>query len=441
MTREGAAIAYEVVGNGPIDLLYLPSWCSNLEWNRRYPPYHAFLEDLSRFSRLIVMDRRGWGCSDGVDPRTTPPLETHAEDLIAVLDDVGSRRAALFAVQESASIAMLVAASYPQRVSKLIVMNTSATWSTTDETPWEWSDDEWEVELRLQRTWGSRAWAVGWAQTQAPALLGDEGAMDWLTTMFRMTCGPEEAVAETRLWLRYDQRPIMSAIHTPTLVLRRSAEDETSSAEAARYLEEHIPDARYEELPGDGAQPWAGDHQAVTQAIERFLAVQAPESGGQRRLVTVLFTDIVGSTETAVRLGDAAWGDLLRSHHDAVRTELARHRGREVDTAGDGFLAMFDGPAAAIRCALAIEDALRPLGLEIRAGVHTGEVETAGEEIKGVAVHVGARVAALAQASEILASRTVRDLTAGSGLVFEDAGEHELKGVPDRWHLYRVVGR
>ncbi len=187
------------------------------------------------------------------------PLETHADDLTAVLDDLGSRRAALFAVQESASIAMLAAASYPQRVSKLIVMNTSATWSTTDETPWEWSDDEWEVELRLQRTWGSRSWAVGWAQTQAPALLGDERAMDWLTTMFRMTCGPEEAVPETRLWLRYDQRPIMSAIHTPTLVLRRSAEDATSSAEAARYLEEHIPDARYEELPGDGAaDPTAG---------------------------------------------------------------------------------------------------------------------------------------------------------------------------------------
>jgi class 3 adenylate cyclase len=433
-----AGIAYQVVGNGPLDLLYLPAFMSNLDWHWEYAPHARFLERLASFSRLIVVDRRGWGCSDRVAPGSFPPLEVAADDLIAVLDAVGSSQAAVFAGDEGGWVASIAAATHPERFSALVLYDVSATALRTEETPWNRSSEEYEAAKAFWRESNTNRWTEAWVPDFMPSLAGDREAIEWLAKLGRGTIGPMGNEAEFALYMRTDIRAILPAVRVPTLVLYRPGAKDVVP-ESNRLLASKIPDSRLVELPGADYLPWAGEPEALIGEVEEFLTGvrHIPES--DRVLATVLFTDIVGSTQRSAELGDAGWKELLKRHHEHVRRQLAANRGVERDTAGDGFFATFDGPARAVRCALAIGYALRDLGLEIRAGVHTGEVELTDDGVQGIAVHIGARVAAIAGPSEVFVSSTVKDLVAGSGLVFEDAGEHELKGVPDRWHLYRVV--
>jgi len=439
------AIAYQVVGDGAIDLLHLPGpLLSNLDLQWDHPLHARFLERLASFSRLIMVDRRGWGTSDRVTPGTFPPLETAADDLTAVLDTVGSPRAALFACSESAWVATIAAATYPDRFSALILYEASANYLRTDETPWNFTLEELEADESTWVSWGTMDFAESWSREFDPSLAGDRTAVEHVARMMRGTIGPGGGLAEYRLYCTTDVRAILPTIQVPTLVLYRPAFGLTWTegptwTEGSRYVASKIPGARLVELPGADYTPWAGESDALLDEIEEFLTGVRPVPESDRALATVLFTDIVESTTKAADIGDAAWKRLVAAHHERIRAELARHRGCEVDTAGDGFFATFDGPARAVRCALAATEAVRDLGVEIRAGVHTGEVELDGDAVRGIAVHIGARVAGQAGPSQVMASQTVKDLVAGSGLQFEDAGEHELKGIPDRWRLYRVV--
>lgn len=435
---DDVAIAYQVVGDGALDLVYLPTFMSNLDWHWEYPLHARFLERLAGFSRLIVVDRRGWGCSDRVTPGSFPPLEVAADDLIAVLDAVGSPRAALFAGAEAGWVASIAAATHPDRFSALILYQSAATWVRTEETPWNSSPGEWRS---LESYWldaGTVSFMEAWIRKNEPSLAGDPAAAEYLAKLARGTIGVGGGLAEFRRYYTTDIRAILPAIQAPTLVLCRPA-NKTEEPENGPYLASKIPGSRLVELPGANYMPWTGESEALLGEVEEFLTGvrHVPES--DRVLATVLFTDIVGSTEKVARSGDARWKAVLASHDERAKVEIERHRGRYVESTGDGLLATFDGPARAVRCAQAIGEAVRDLGLEIRAGCHTGEIELAGYSVHGIAVHIGARVAALAGPSEVFVSSTVKDLVAGSGLVFDDRGEHELKGVPDRWHLYRAV--
>ncbi len=433
------ALAFQVVGQGRVDLVYFPSFTSNVEWNWESPHYRRMLERLSSFSRLIVYDRRGWGCSDRLSPGDLPALETHAEDVAAVLEAARSSRTALFAWGEGCLIACLFAATFPDRVSALVLHNGFAALARTEDTPWGWDDQEIERanEHRL-RGWGTRELAEEMIRDDSPSVLGDERELEWLVRYMRLSAGPGTIRAEWRNFAAWDMRDVLPAIRVPTLVIQRL--ESPGHIEDGNFLASRIPDARLVQLPGKDDPPFCGDTQALLDEVERFVTGERRPVEADRVLATVLFTDIVDSTSRAAELGDRRWKELIAEHHERVREELRLFRGREIDTAGDGFLATFDGPARAVRCAEAIMRSLRALGIDIRAGLHTGEVELAGDGIRGIAVHIGARIGALAGPSEVLVSQTVKDLVAGSGLTFEDAGEHELKGVPDRWHLYRVVG-
>ena len=432
------AIAYQVVGDGPIDLVYMPPFVSNLDWQWEYPLHARFLERLASFTRLIVVDRRGWGCSDRVAPGSFPPLEVAADDLIAVLDAVGSPRAALFAGAEAGWVAAIAAATHPDRFSALILYQSAATWVRTDETPQNPSPEDWQEQEDYWLGAGTVSFAEGYIRRWEPSLEGDQAAAEYIAKLMRGTIGPGGGQAEFRRYYTTDIRAILPAIQAPTLVLNRPAVS-GEELEDGPFLASKIPDARSVALPGADHTPWVGESEALLGEVEEFLTGVRPVPGSDRVLATVLFTDIVDSTRRAADLGDAKWKLLLAGHDEAARSEIARHRGSYIHTTGDGLLATFDGPARAVRCAQAIGAAVRSLGLEIRAGCHTGEVELTGEDVQGLAVHIGARVAALAAPADVLVSSTVRDLVAGSGLTFEDAGEHELKGVPDRWRLYRVV--
>jgi class 3 adenylate cyclase len=436
---DDVGIAYQVVGDGAIDLMYLPPFVSNLDWQWEYPPHARYLERLASFSRLIVVDRRGWGCSDRVAPGSFPPLEVAADDLIAVLDAAGSSRAALFAGSEAGWAASIAAATHPDRFSSLILYHAAATYARTEETPWNYSLEQLHAEETSWLGAGTVSFAEGWIRDMEPSLAGDRAAAEYLAKLMRGTIGPGGALAEARRYFTTDVRAILPAIQTPTLVLCRPANN-TTWAKNGPNLASKIPSSRLVELPGADYLPWAGESEALIGEVEEFLTGVRHTPESDRVLATVLFTDIVGSTEKAAEVGDAAWKELLARHDERAKREIERHRGRYVESTGDGLLATFDGPARAVRCAEAIGAAVRDLGLEIRAGCHTGEVELAGDAVHGIAVHIGARIAALTGTSEILVSSTVKDLVVGSGLTFEDAGEHDLKGVPDRWHLYRVVG-
>jgi len=437
---DDVAIAYQVVGDGPIDLLYLPPWFSNLDWQWEHPLHASFLERLASFSRLIMVDRRGWGCSDRVTPGSFPPLEVAADDLIAVLDAVGSSRAALFAGAEAGWVASIAAATHPARFSAMILYQSAATWVRTDETPWNPSPEEWQEQEAYWLGANTVSFIEGYVRRYEPSLVGDRVAIEYLAKLGRGTIAPGGGLAEFRRYYTTDIRAILPAIQVPTLVLNRpAASGGEIGPEDGPYLASKIPGSRFVALPGADNTPWVSESEALLVEVEEFLTGVRPVPESDRVLATVLFTDIVGSTEKVTELGDAAWKVLLASHDERARQAIQRHRGRYVDSTGDGLLATFDGPARAVRCAEAIGDAVRDLGLEIRSGCHTGEIELAGDAVSGIAVHIGARVATLAGPSEVLVSSTVKDLTAGSGLTFEDAGEHELKGVPDRWHLYRVV--
>jgi class 3 adenylate cyclase len=432
---EGVNIAYQVVGTGPFDLVYVPGWVSNVEMMWEEPRMAAFLKRLASFARLIVFDKRGTGLSDPVPDAELPGLERRMDDVRAVMDAAGSERAALLGHSEGGNMCILFAATFPARTSALVLVGCYAKRSRTDVYPWAPDPVEREREIaETERTWGR----ADMTPTLAPSLADDQALRDWFARYLRLSASPRAAATLLRMNTQIDTRDVLPAIRVPSLLIYRTG-DQDVMVDEGRWIASRIPDARFVELPGGDHLMWAGDAEAILDEIEGFLTGVRRGPAPDRVLTTVLFTDIAGSTERAAAMGDRDWAGLLERHHVAIRRELNRFQGREVDTAGDGFLARFDGPARAVRCAIGAGDAVRQLGLEIRAGVHTGEVELVDDTIRGVAVHIGARIAGLASPGQVLVSRTVKDLVAGSGLVFEDHGEHELKGVPDLWHLYAVA--
>ena len=428
-------IAYQVVGNGPLDLVYVPGWVSNVGLNWEEPSYARFLTRLASFARLILFDKRGTGLSDRVPDRELPTLELRMDDVRAVLDAAGSERAALLGVSEGGPMCALFAATYPDRTVALVMYGSYARRQRTADYPWGQSEEDLAAFLReIEEDWGG---PVGRA-ARAPSAVGDERFMSFWASYLVQSASPQAALSLVRMNAEIDVRPILSAIQVPALILQRTG-DRVVRTEEARYLAERIPGADLVLLAGDDHLPWVGDQDAVLDEIEQHLTGIRRGPQLDRVLATVLFTDIVDSTKKAAELGDARWKGLLHAHDERVRTELSRFRGVEVKTTGDGFLASFDGPARAVGCAQAIAEGVRELGIEIRAGCHTGEVEVLAGDLGGIAVHIGARVAALAGAGEVLVSSTVKDLVVGSGLGFEDRGVHQLKGVPDAWHLYAVT--
>ena len=426
------SIAYQVVGKGPLDLIYVPGWISNVELMWEEPAHAHVLERLARFSRLILFDKRGTGLSDPVPLDRLPTLEERMDDVRAVLDAVDCRQAAVFGFSEGGLMSVLFAATYPERTTALALYGVFAKRIKSEDYPWAPAPEDRKREIEdLERNWSERMDLDKLAPSE------DDAFKNRLATYFRRSASPGAAVALMRMNTQIDVRDVLPSIQAPTLVLHRTDDLDANVAEG-RWVAEHIPGAKFVELAGDAHTLWAGDTDALVDEIEEFLtgARRGPEP--DRVLATVLFTDIVGSTQQATKLGDRRWRELLERHHAIVRKELDRFNGRELDTAGDGFLATFDGPARAIRCADAIESGVQVLGLEVRAGVHTGECELFGDKVAGLAVHTGARIASEAGAGEVLVSQTVKDLVAGSGISFEDRGEHELKGV-GAWRLYSVA--
>lgn len=431
------AIAFEVVGDGPVDLVYLPGFINNLEvvWDNQL--YARFLDRLASFSRLILIDRRGAGLSDRLSPEDLPPLEDLADDVLAVLDTLGSERAALFGSSDCGSLCAMFAASHPERTAALVLYATSAKGAMASDYQIGWTDDEWQTYLKGVRTkWGTMEYARESLPLFDPSFKGNEEMAAWYASFQRLSASPNSAQAIERIYFEMDVRSVLPTISVPTLVLNRRG-DSIEPVAAGKYIADRIPHARFVELPGSDHHPWAGDQDSVADEIERFLAkVRGEEVDLDRVLATVLFTDIVDSTSQAAAIGDRRWREVREWHDQIVRLELARYRGKEIKTMGDGFLATFDGPARGVKCAAAIVEAVREAGIEIRAGLHTGEVELDGSDVAGIAVAIGARVGAIAAPSEILVSSTVKDLVVGSGLRFNDHGIHELKGVPGEWHLY-----
>ena len=437
-TADGVHVAYQVVGDGPVDMVFVMGWVTNVEAMWDAPGFAGFLERLASFSRLILFDKRGVGLSDRVPEDRLPDLETRMDDVRAVMDSVGSERAVVFGVSEGGPMSMLFAATYPERTIALVLYGTVADF--TARTP-EYKEDPAAYLARTEQNWGSLEFArdqiAGWG---APGHESDDQLVAWLASYMRKSASPSAAVALELMNRQINASHALPSIHVPTLVIAKEG-DLDFRIEQVRETASRIAGARLVVLPGSEHFPWIGPADAVLDEVERFVvALGEEEAQLGRALATVLFTDVAGSTEKVAELGDRRWKALVEEHHRRVRGQLARYRGVEVDTAGDGFFATFDGPARAVRCARSIVDAVAPLGIEVRAGVHTGEVETIDGKVGGIAVVIGARVGASAGPSEVLVSQTVKDLVAGSGLAFEDAGEHELKGVPDRWRLYRVTG-
>jgi pimeloyl-ACP methyl ester carboxylesterase len=428
-------LAYQVVGKGGLDLVYVPGFASNVEEAWEDPHYRRFLERLASFARLILFDKRGTGLSDPVAIADLPTLEQRMDDLRAVMDAAGSERAAVLGHSEGGVMSVLFAATYPERTIALITLGTFAKRIWSPDYPWAPTPEARERDYEdTERTWGKEVDI----DYYAPSMTGDPAFAAWFARYFRRSASPQAALALLRMNTQADIREVLPAVRVPTLILNR-VDDRDVRVEEARYIAARIPGAKLVELPGADHCAWVGETGPLLDEIEEFLTGVRRGPEPDRLLATVVFTDIVGSTEHASRVGDRAWTDLVERHHAAIRRELDRFRGREVDTAGDGFLATFDGPARAARFGLETVQVVRSLGLEIRAGLHTGEVELAGDKVRGLAVHIGARIASLAGTGEVLASSTVKDLVAGSGLRFEERGVHELKGVPGRWGVYAVV--
>ena len=420
-------IAYQVVGDGPFDLVLAPPAVTHLEWMRTAPPFVRFLDRLASFSRLILFDKRGTGLSDRVVG--VPTLEERMDDVRAVMDATGSHRAALMGFSEGGPLSALFAATYPERTSALVLYGAVARFVRRRLSP---------EQLQVGLDWTERTWGQGKTlPVFAPSVADNPQAKQWWSKLERMGASPGAAAALLRMNIEIDIRHVLPAIRIPTLVLHRTG-DRLVPVEEGRHLANHIPGARFVELPGIDHAVVVGDTDSILDEVQEFLTGVRPAPEPDRVLATVLFTDIVGSTEKAAELGDSRWRDLLESYYGLARRELERFRGHEVKTMGDGFLATFDGPARGIRCACAVSDSAAELGLAIRAGLHTGECEMIGEDVGGIAVHIGARVAAQAAAGEVLVSSTVKDLVAGSGLQFEDRGSHTLKGVPEEWRLFAV---
>jgi pimeloyl-ACP methyl ester carboxylesterase len=425
-------IAYQVVGDAPRDLVLVPGWVSNIEVLWEEAACARFLERLASFTRLILFDKRGTGLSDRV--ADLPNLETRMDDVRAVMDTVGSERAALLGYSEGGPMCALFAATYPARTTALVTAGSYARRTWAPDYPWAIRLEQHRQFMeRCQHEWGG---PVG-LDERWPSAAKDERVRQWWARLLRMGASPGANLALLQMNAEMDVRHVLPAIRVPTLVLH-SIGDRTLDVHGSRFIAEQIPGAKLVELPGGDHLPWGEDADAILDEIEEFLTGVRHGPEPDRVLATVLFTDIVGSTEKAAALGDRRWRDLLEGHHDLVRRELGRFRGREIDTSGDGFLATFDGPARAVRCASAIASGVPALGLAVRAGLHTGEVELRNDKVSGLAVHIGARVAAAAGPGEVLVSRTVKDLVAGSGLRFQDRGLQTLKGVPGEWHLFAL---
>ena len=428
-------IAYQVVGDAALDLTFIPGWVSNVEECWEQPGLADFLERLASFSRLILFDKRGTGLSDRVATDRLPTLEERMDDVRAVLDAAGSEQTALFGHSEGGSMSVLFAATYPHRTRALVTFGVFARRRRDSDYPWAPSEEDREATIeQVGREWVTEELIRG----LAPSRADDAAFLAQMATYFRRSASPGAAAQLLRMNSEIDVRAVLPAIRVPTLVLHRT-DDQDAMVEEGRWIASRIPGASFVEMPGGDHFFWVGDTDAVLSEIESFLTGVRPAPEPDRVLATVLFTDVVASTETAVRLGDRRWREVLATHRAEVRNALARWRGEEIDTAGDGFFAIFDGPARGVRCALAIRDAATVAGLQIRAGLHTGEIERHGGQVTGLAVHIGSRVMAAAGAGEVVASSTVKDLIAGSGITFADRGTHVLKGVPDEWRLYAVL--
>jgi class 3 adenylate cyclase len=436
----GVNIAYQVVGGGSPDLVWIPSMAHHVELAWESPAHARFLNRLASISRLIVFDKRGTGMSDRLVGGET--LEARMDDIRMVLDAAGSERAVLFGMGDGGMLCVLFAATYPGRTSGLVLLHSTPRLVRAPELPWLPSRADLEKRAEeISRGWGDPAFHERVLRQRDDPSWTEEERLGYMRVV-RLSVSPGAAAAYFRAGLDVDVRDVLPLIRVPTLVLQRT-EIPRFDVRRGRYLADHISSARLVELPGHNLEPLVGDQERLFSELEAFLAnvrdgeelVAEPE----RVLATVLFTDIVDATAHAAVLGDRAWRKLLEEHHNIVRSQLSRFRGREMDTAGDGFFATFDGPARGIRCACAIRDSLRELDLEIRAGLHTGECELVDNKTGGIAVHIGARVASHAAPNDVLVSSTVKDLVAGSGISFEDRGQHELKGIPGEWRLYAVA--
>lgn len=425
---DGVHIAYRVWGDGPRDMVLIPGTLSHVELFWEFPPNEYLLKRFTSFARVIVFDKRGQGLSDRVAEQT---IEERIGDVRAVMDAAGSEKATIYGWSEGGPMSLLFAATYPKRTSGLVLCGSFASLKAYV------SEENRDLVLRrLEKHWGEGILVP----INAPSRAKDEVFLKYFGKLERATASPGSIVALMSANFEIDARPILPTIHLPTLILHRVG-DKTVPVEQGRYLAQHIAEAKYVELPGEDHLLQAFDQDVLDRLIdevEEFITGERHRPEPDRVLATVMFTDVVGSTEHATRLGDRQWHNLLTGYYAAVRKELGAFRGREVNTAGDGLLATFDGPARAIRCACAIRDRVKPLGLQVRAGLHSGECELIGDDVGGIAVHIGARVASAASPDEVLVSSTVRDLVAGSGIKFTDRGTHTLKGVSEEWRLFAV---
>ncbi len=431
----GTHIAYSVSGSGPFDIVMVPGWISHLELQWEHDSYRHFMERLGSFARLIRFDKRNMGLSDRIGD-SMPPLEDRMDDVRAVMDAAGSERAAVMGISEGGALAVMFAATYPERVTALVLAGASARLAHAPDYPHGATREQQEKLIQLvEEGWGTGVLLPHFY----PSGADDPEVQEWWARFERMAASPGATIAAGEMAMQTDVRALLPVIRVPTLVIHRR-DERVVRAEHGRYLAEHIPGARYAEPPGSDHWPWLGDAESDLGEIEEFLTGARREHEPDRVLATILFTDIVGSTQRAADLGDHRWRAVLDQHDRLVRQELNRFRGREIKATGDGFLATFDGPARGIRCAAAIRDGMQPVGLEVRSGLHTGEVELRDDDVGGIAVHIGARIAALAGAGEVLVSSTVKDIVAGAGIDFADRGEHGLKGVPGEWRLFSVAG-
>jgi class 3 adenylate cyclase len=434
------AIAYQVVGTGPMDLIHTRGSLSHLEYDWEEPSFARYLTRLGSFCRLILFDKRGTGLSDRVIGTDT--LEARMDDIRAVMDAAGSSRAAVLGIADAGALALLFAATYPERTSALILYSSIVKGTQADDVRWAPASERYDEQFeRIRREWGTPAWVDFMVRRVAPSRVTDEAFRQWLAQRMRLASSPGAHLALMRMNRDIDIRPILPMLHVPTLVLHQAG-DQSAPVEGSRYLAASIPGAKYVELPGRDQFFWV-DHAAADMVVEQiaeFLTGIRPAPEPTRVLATVMFTDIVDSTTHVARLGDRRWLDLRERHDRIVRQELDRHRGREIDTAGDGFHAHFDGPGRAIRCACVIRERVHLLSIDLRIGLHAGEIELVRDKVGGLAIHIGARVAAQAAKGEVLVTSTVKDLVAGSNITFEDRGVHRLKGMPDEWRLYRVGG-
>lgn len=427
-------IAYQVIGDGPIDVVYVPGWVSHVELCWEEPSYARFLNQIASFARLIIFDKRGTGLSDRVSIENLPTLEERMDDLLVVMDAVGSRKAAIIGFSEGGNLSAYFAASYPERTSALVMYGTFGKRIWSSDYPWAPTPEQRQKEIEnIENEWGNKMDLTHYV----PSMVDDEAFAKRLATYFRRSASPGAAIALLKMNTQIDITNLLPVIHVPTLVLHRSG-DCDAKVEEGRWIADRIPGAQFKELPGDDHFPWVGDQGAIISEIQNFLTGRRQVSEPTRVLATIMFTDIVSSTDLAQEMGDQAWKSLLDRHDIMSKEIISQYSGKMVKSTGDGILATFDGPGRGIACANEIMEKGRALGLNIRSGLHTGECELRGDEVAGVAVHLAARIAALAEAGELLVSRTVRDLVAGSRFDFTNRGEHELKGFSEKWILYSV---